>query len=273
VSHSKLFGCLSAYRLCKRYPRKSRVQAAQAAFAATPATHGAPTPTSLQSVDSPARHVGQPPQREHPSLSSGGNGMFFGESNFLTCIPETAAGNGAANAPDAEKNRLCHPISYQVHAGEVRHDDTDRSNKDRYLESEGVFALPTVHGCHPALETYFRWFHPCFPILDRGETAYQYSIGKLSPLLLQAILFISATYCEEDTIYQMGFKDRLEAKSQLYNRAKILFEADWETDKVTTLQAVFLLSFCRGGSSNVKDVRYWLNIAVTLAQAYGFHRQ
>lgn len=239
---------------------------------ATAALSSPPIPAALQGINSPAEHVGQPSQHEAPLPSSGASGLFFGESNLLTCISETAAWSRPANVPDAEKNRLGYSTAYQLHAQDAKHDRAGKSNKERYLEAEGAFAFPPSKDCFPALRAYFLWFHPCFPILDRRKVAYQYSIGNLSPLLLQAMLFISATYCDEDTIDRMGFKDRLDAKSKLYNRAKILFEADWETDKLVTLQAVFLLSFWRGGSTNVKDVRCWLNIAVTIAQSCGFHR-
>ncbi|PNH31795.1 hypothetical protein VD0002_g1682 [Verticillium dahliae] len=70
----------------------------------------------------------------------------------------------------------------------------------------------------------------------------------------------------------MGFKDRSEAKSLLYTRARLLFHADWEKDEITLLQSLFLLSFWRGGPSDVRDVRYWLGVVISLAESYGYHR-
>jgi hypothetical protein len=145
--------------------------------------------------------------------------------------------------------------------------------KTRYLQDEGVFSFPTPEDCFPLLQAYFHWFHPCFPIIDRSEFARLYSIGKLSPLLLNALLFVGATYCDEDAIQRLALGGRRDAKNLLYNKVKLLFEAEWETDIFTTVQAVFLLSFRRPGPADFKDVRYWLGVATTLAQSCGLHRR
>jgi hypothetical protein len=237
----------------------------------TSTAHDPPAPNSFPSVTSPATHVPQTSQHRTPGESR----LFFGESNFLACVTGAVVGPEAENAPEARKN-LCFSISDGIHVQDGRTAATangaGRSHKYRYLKDEGAFTFPSPSNYLPALQAYFLWFHPCFPILDKVEIARLFSTGTLSPSLLQAMLFIGATYCDENTIHRMGFQDRGEAKYQLYNRAKILFEADWETDKVKMLQTVFLLSFWRAGMLFIKDVRYWLGIAVTLAQTSGFHR-
>lgn len=86
------------------------------------------------------------------------------------------------------------------------------------------------------------------------------------------MLFIGATYCDHDTIVSMGFQDRSEAKSLLYTRARLLFHADWEKDEITLIQSLFLMSFWRGGPSDVRDVRYWLGVVIGVAESYGLHR-
>ncbi|RMZ88445.1 hypothetical protein DV736_g4322, partial [Chaetothyriales sp. CBS 134916] len=95
---------------------------------------------------------------------------------------------------------------------------------------------------------------------------------EISRLLLQAMLFISAIYCDDATILDMGFADRSEAKSSLYARARLLFHADWEKDGVTLTQGLFLMSFWRGDKFDVRDVRYWLGVAITVAESCGLHR-
>jgi hypothetical protein len=121
-------------------------------------------------------------------------------------------------------------------------------------------------------EAYIEWFHPCFPVLDRAETAHLLATGKLSPLLYQAIMFVGSTYCDESSVLRIGYRGRGEARAQLYDRARLLFDAEIESDVFIVIQAAFLLSFRRVGPTEMKDVRYWLNIAVTLAQSHGLHR-
>ena len=142
----------------------------------------------------------------------------------------------------------------------------------QYLRDEGALDLPDLQTCIPALQAYFTWFHPCFPVVDRGEVMRKLAAMDISRLLLQAMLFIGATYCDEGTITAMGFADRSEAKSLLYGKARILWHADWEKDRMTLIQSLFLMSFWRGGPSDVRDVRYWLGVVITLAESYGLHR-
>ncbi|OBT82782.1 hypothetical protein VE02_09277 [Pseudogymnoascus sp. 03VT05] len=198
--------------------------------------------------------------------------LFFGESNLLTCVVSP----GAAETAVEKQKRLRYSISdaINVRASELfaEHSLPTSSAKAHYLAHEGAFTLPAPQDCVAVLQAYFQWFHPCFPIVDRVEIANRYNKGEMSPLLLKAILFIGASYCDEDTVRRMGFKDRPEAKSQLYNQTKILYDADWESNEVTVLQVLFLISFWRAGPLNVKNTRYWLGAAISLAQTRGFHR-
>ena len=260
--------------MLERYLRKARkplTNAATDAPSLTCAAHDPRSPKSSSSIASPAIHVPTTPQQG----TSSEDRLFFGESSFLTCVTGPHA-DPEVDTPDARKSQLSHCIFDEtpVQNGRtiVTANGLDRIYKFKYLQDEGAFTFPSPPDYLPTLQACFQWFHPCFPILDKVEIASRFSTGTLLPSLLQALLFVGATYCQENAIHRLGFQDRREAKSQLYNRAKILFEADWEKDKLVTLQTVFLLSFWRAGMSDIKDVRYWLGIAVTLAQASGFHR-
>ncbi|RSL74788.1 hypothetical protein CEP53_000037 [Fusarium sp. AF-6] len=117
-----------------------------------------------------------------------------------------------------------------------------------------------------------------FSVSDTPESASEADFSKklatsnVSYLLLQSMLFIAVTYCDEDVITSMGFSNRTEAKSLLYTRARLLFRADWEKDKTTLLQSLFLMSFWRGWPSDVRDVRYWLGVVIGVAESNGLHR-
>lgn len=142
----------------------------------------------------------------------------------------------------------------------------------RYLQDEGAFDVPDLQTCLPAIKAYFTWFHPCFPILDRADIARRLSDQTISRILLHGMLFIGATYCDDATIAAMGFADRSEAKRKFYSSARVLFHADWETDRLALIQAIFLMSFWRGKPEDVRDVRYWLGVVLTVAEAHGLHR-
>lgn len=204
-------------------------------------------------------------------------GVFFGESNTLTFVSRKDRDTTTSCAPalirsnDARISSSQEAESTGTRRGPVKNKPQSTA-KLQYLSQEGCFTFPNPTNYASVLKAYFLWFHPCFPIVDRSEFARLYDIGEIPPLLLHTLIFIGASYCDIEAINQLGFSDRVEAKAAHFHRAKLLFEADWETNHVTILQSLFLLSFWRGSWSTVKNLRYWLGAAISLAQAYGFHR-
>ncbi|KAJ0107903.1 hypothetical protein J7T55_007115 [Diaporthe amygdali] len=207
------------------------------------------------------------------AAASGSSSLFFGESNFLTLVPSKRP-----TTEEPQNGRM----SFSIKAGSTpqSHNDASPSTNvihlsqgtERYLREEGALTFPSLQTCLPVVQAYFKWFHPCFPLLDRPSIARKLVSMEISPLLFQAMLFIGATYCSEEAIVSMGFRDRSEAKSLLYTRARLLFHADWEKDQITLIQSLFFMSFWRGESSDVRDVRYWLGAAITLSETCGLHR-
>ncbi|KAL2061083.1 hypothetical protein VTL71DRAFT_9135 [Oculimacula yallundae] len=211
--------------------------------------------------------------------------LFYGESNPLTLI------TGSLRDGEELSSRASHPylqqkaqVQFPIHhtpqsASEHEHGHHYPANIEhlsvatsRYLQDEGALTLPDLQACMAALQAYFTWFHSCFPILDMIDFSHKLAASQASYLLLQCMLFIGASYCDDATITSMGFSNRTEAKSLLYTRARLLFHADWEKDRITLIQSLFLLSFWRGGASDVRDVRYWLGVVIGVAESHGLHR-
>lgn len=262
-----------------RYPRKNRQSSVKQEAAETlqvNSNNAASTKARESSTDETAPERTPPaPMKAQPGASApeAGN-LFFGESNFLTLVPS----GHQESQPTVVKGRLSFPLN-TVSTPRPDHHSTPSmaaiqlsQGTERYLKDEGALTFPPLSTCLPVIQAYFKWFHPCFPVLDRPTIARKLTTMDISPLLLQAMLFIGATYCDEGAVIAMGFRDRTEAKSLLYTRARLLFHADWEKDRITLIQGLFLMSFWRGESSDVRDVRYWLGVVITLAETCGLHR-
>ncbi|PON22054.1 hypothetical protein TGAM01_v209124 [Trichoderma gamsii] len=300
--------CLAAGANCEilpsrrgRYPRRSRrlLQHFQPPIEAGSSLKAYPTPfdappprDSRQGASNPRNPTPQDSQDsqdqevEESSPSPVPGTRFYGESSFLTLVPSdeeeissrsyTARGNNA----NSQKQRFTFPLPATPQStSQTKEGRTDLSpGTMRYLRNEGALTLPDLQSCLPALEAYFDWFHPSWPLLDRAQIARRlanatsFSSVDISRMLLQAMLFIGATYCDAATIRAMGFEDRYQAKTTFYTRTRMLFHADWEKDETVLIQSLFLMSFWRGAPTDVRDVRYWLGIAITLAESYGFHR-
>ncbi|KAG6072411.1 hypothetical protein E4U16_005354 [Claviceps sp. LM84 group G4] len=221
-----------------------------------------PVPRSIRSrSDDPAAATASVTENSLPGAASAAASapgtLFFGESNFLTLVTgdDATAAQGSSNPSASQKPRLTFPIPDSPSSqSQIQGGGTSASTM-RYLRDEGALTLPDLQTCMPALQAYFAWFHPSFPILDRAEITRRLVAMDVSRFLLQAMLFIGTTYCDDATIVAMGFQDRLEAKSVLYHRARLLFHADWEKDEIILIQSIFLMSFWRAGPADVRDVR------------------
>ncbi|KIX10170.1 uncharacterized protein Z518_01251 [Rhinocladiella mackenziei CBS 650.93] len=140
------------------------------------------------------------------------------------------------------------------------------------LNIRGAFILPEKEVSDRLIQTFFECVYPAFPIFDREEFAQLYESGQQSLLILNSIYAMASTLCEDDVIAKAGFESRNVARKVFLKRAKALYDADHETNKICLVQAVFLLSFLWNGSTDEKDMAYWLSIAIGNAQGKGMHR-
>ncbi|KAK6217293.1 cutinase transcription factor 1 alpha [Colletotrichum tabaci] len=200
--------------------------------------------------------------------------VFLGESSSIRYVT-----NGYPPAPEAgisppENLRFLHSVPHAVRAKNLipEWEIERRRTRIGLLKTEGVFSFPPRPAVETLLKAYFQWFHPCFPVVDEPDTWQKHREGRLSPLLLQAILFIAVIHCDEDALPALGFGGRHMAKWVFYNRAKDIYDVEFEPKKLTVIQSLFLMSFWRAGLLLEKDARHWLGAAISLAQTKALHR-
>lgn len=198
--------------------------------------------------------------------------MYLGEAFSLTFVVKT----------------VCSPSGDTPHVPKV-HYPIPPSIKDRsspspgtaagldpdvlaFLHAKGALTLPSSEVSDALVGIYFRCFHPAWPVLDRNVFETRYRQGTMSLLVLQTIFFLAVTVCSDDLVGRAGFTDRREARTTFYNRAKALYDADYEADESLLTAALFLLAFWWQKPRDQKDTWHWLGCAISLAQTHGMHR-
>lgn len=214
-----------------------------------------------------------PTQIDEYSAKSEEGSVFLGESSFVRYMQGDHSSIQSGSSP-SENGKLLHPVPKSAEAeGHVElWEVSRRQSKITYLKQQGALSLPESSVINTLLQAYFHWFHPCFAIVDEPDIWQQYQQGKLSTLLLQAMLFVGAIYCEDAELQCAGLNNRHQAKYVFYNNAKDLYDAEYETCKVTIIQSIFLLSFRRAGATLEKDARHWLGAAISLSESRAMHR-
>ncbi|KAF4463140.1 cutinase transcription factor 1 beta [Fusarium albosuccineum] len=143
------------------------------------------------------------------------------------------------------------------------------------LHAKNCFSLPSAEVQHQLLRCYFHHVHHFLPILDAAAFIQQYETGgprKVNLLLLWSIFFSSTNFLDEETVTLAGYSSRKAMKTSLYRRAKALYDADYEKEKIPLTQSVLLLAFWYADSEDRDGPWHWIGIAISLCQTIGLHR-
>ena len=181
-----------------------------------------------------------------------------------------------------------------------------------YLRVKGAFTLPPRDIQDALVQCYFYHVHPFSPILDPFRFILDYENNRASLLLLWSMFVASASVswpplpcsfpgpiADSDSVAVhrqqlthrrlLSFPHGAEARrvstgkgrhqprpasvTRLVNRReKVLYDANYETDKMTLIQSVFLMSHWYTTSDDRAGPWHWNGIAIGLAHTLGLHR-
>ncbi|KAJ4178674.1 hypothetical protein NW767_011444 [Fusarium falciforme] len=146
-----------------------------------------------------------------------------------------------------------------------------RPEEIEYLRFKGCFSLPPRELREALVRAYFHYNHPFEPVLDPEDFFNKYSKGHLSLLLLWS-MFVSAASFIDDKLFAESFYDsQLGFKRTAYQRAKALYDADYEKNKLTLIQSVFLMGHFYANAEDRMGPWHWNGIAISLSHTIGLH--
>ncbi|KAA8570118.1 hypothetical protein EYC84_002450 [Monilinia fructicola] len=142
------------------------------------------------------------------------------------------------------------------------------------LRKRGALELPPRDLCEELIHAYFKWIAPVVPIIPRTWFMKRWHDLNNQPslLLLQAVLLAGSRVCTTPLMLDANGSP-IPAATTFYKRAKALYDADYEEDRVVIVQALILLGWYWEEPGVVtKTVFYWNGLATTIAQGFGMHR-
>ncbi|KAM6516191.1 hypothetical protein FALCPG4_014382 [Fusarium falciforme] len=140
------------------------------------------------------------------------------------------------------------------------------------LTTKGAFEYPQAEILDSLMTVFLDRVYPLYPIVNRLEFLNQVSSKTTPWLLLHAVCFIASTFSPISILHQARFDSRKQARYHYYSRAKALFDAGYEINKIVTLQSTILLAFWAGGPNNFWNCYSWNSTSVTIAEGLGLHR-
>ncbi|KAI1192657.1 fungal-specific transcription factor domain-containing protein [Nemania serpens] len=204
------------------------------------------------------------PKFTRAPITEPGRVAFLGESSNLTLLVHDRQG-----ASDV----VHYPLPENVRGSRARLTELDNIEID-ILHQRGAFLLPPRQLCDELIDAYFKWVHPIVPVINRTRFMKQYQDPKNPPslLLLQSILLAGSRVCQNQQLMD-ATGSTTPAALTFYKRAKALYDANYEDDRVTIVQSLLLMGWYWEGPEDVtKNVFYWSRVAIIVAQGTGMHR-
>ncbi|ETS75469.1 hypothetical protein PFICI_12413 [Pestalotiopsis fici W106-1] len=145
-----------------------------------------------------------------------------------------------------------------------------------YLHQKGVFSLPHKSVSDVLIRIYFHHVHPFFPILNAKTFLAAYEDGAYDRIgihLLWSVFLAASLFVKEETLRDAGFASRKDMKRAMYQKAKALYDMQYEKSKTTLIQAVLLMGFWYSDTQDRTGPLHWIGVAISLCQSAGLHRK
>lgn len=137
--------------------------------------------------------------------------------------------------------------------------------------AQDVTLFPAQDVRDALVDTFFTEINPGFPVVDESEFRASYNDQESPPplLLYQAVLLAGAHSCQHPKIVE----SRSFVKAVLFQRAKTLWDARFENDRVTLVQAALIFAWHVESADNISaGSYYWVSVACGIAHGLGMHR-
>ncbi|OAG43366.1 hypothetical protein AYO21_02303 [Fonsecaea monophora] len=186
---------------------------------------------------------------------------YLGESFPLAMVLEEFKEGGRprlhhAGPPLTEDQARAEPTS-ENHPSHMLPEDI------AFLQAKDAFVAPSQEILDALIANFLDRVWPIYPVVNRQEFLQQYKAKKVPWILLHALCFISATFCPLAILHRAGFTGRKQARVSYYRKAKALFDTGYESNKITILQSVIVLTCWGGGPNNYWNFYSWISTGVT----------
>ncbi|KAH0835351.1 hypothetical protein AYO21_01569 [Fonsecaea monophora] len=219
-----------------------------------------------------ARMTEDPSEAKQIGLADGSRTLYLGEAFMLTFVVKTVC-SPSGRLEDATK--VHYPVPPSVDDGSEHTHELGRDLEPAvlaFLRSQGAFVVLEQQISDELVRIFFSSLHPAYAVYDRRDFIRNYRCGSLSMLALQVVYLLASTIAPEQLLKRAGFSTRAFARNTFYQRAKTLYDMNYERDKTQLVAALFLLGFWWPKPEDPKDSWHWLGCAISLAQTLGMHR-
>ncbi|KAJ5782208.1 hypothetical protein N7457_003982, partial [Penicillium paradoxum] len=145
-----------------------------------------------------------------------------------------------------------------------------------YLAVKGALTIPDVNLRNELLKSYIHYVHTYMPLLDLEEFLQNIvqndGIHRISLLLFQAVMFAGVAFIDMKHLQAAGYQTRKVARKVFFQRARLLYDFDYEVDRISLVQSLLLMTYWYETPDDQKDTWHWMGVSLSLAHTIGLHR-
>ncbi|KAI1491075.1 transcription factor CTF1 [Biscogniauxia mediterranea] len=146
-----------------------------------------------------------------------------------------------------------------------------------YLHTKGALSLPNPALQNALLRAYVEYVHPYMPLIDLHDFLSAVNsrdglYGQISLFLYQSIMFAATAYVDVKYLKEVGYPNRKAARKAFFYKARLLYDFDYESDRLILVQALLLMTYWYETPDDQKDTWHWMGVAISLAHTIGLHR-
>ncbi|KAE8358595.1 fungal-specific transcription factor domain-containing protein [Aspergillus caelatus] len=143
------------------------------------------------------------------------------------------------------------------------------------LELKGALEIPPQDVQDELIDAFFAWVAPVLPVVNQRVflSMYKDPLNPLFLLLLQAI-FLAGSRVVGEKSRERHSSSAAHSSVVYLQRAKALYDAEFEKDHITVVQSLLLMSWYWQGTEDTTEngLFYWSRLAIGVAQNFGMHK-
>ncbi|RSL83100.1 hypothetical protein CEP51_004725 [Fusarium floridanum] len=94
----------------------------------------------------------------------------------------------------------------------------------------------------------------------------------VSLLLFQAVMFSATAFVHIKHLHAAGFATRKEARRLFFQKTRLLYDFDYESDRITLIQTLLFMTLWHETLDDEKGAWHWIGVAISLAETMGMGR-
>ncbi|PGG95620.1 hypothetical protein AJ79_09945 [Helicocarpus griseus UAMH5409] len=151
-----------------------------------------------------------------------------------------------------------------------------QSDDIAYLEAKGALTIPGQGLRNELMKSYLQFVHPYMPLLELDDflrtIARNDGSRRMSLLLFQATMFAGTAFISMKHLAAAGYESRKDARKAFFQRARLLYDFDYEVDRISLVQSLLLMTHWYEMPDDQKDTWHWMGVSLSLAHTIGLHR-